>query len=109
MKRTKDRPKATLDRPSDTTGRDGAIDFIAKVESSVVLNQRDDDRFTRIMGSAVIDLWSLCGGGRRWRPRWPRGRRLRWLRRQHEATHSGRRESWPSYIPGRPAVSQWPS
>jgi hypothetical protein len=57
MKRTKDRTKATLDQPSDATGRDGAIDFIAKVESSAILNQRDDDRFTRVMGSAVIDLW----------------------------------------------------
>jgi hypothetical protein len=43
MKRTKDRTKATLDRTSDTTGRDGAIDLIAKVESSVILDQRDDD------------------------------------------------------------------
>jgi hypothetical protein len=57
MKRTKDRTKATLDRTSDATGRDGAIDLIAKVESSVILDQRDDDRFTCVMGSAVIDLW----------------------------------------------------
>jgi hypothetical protein len=57
MKRTKDQTKATLERPSDTTGRDGAIDLIAKVESSAILNQSDDDRFTRVMGSAVIDLW----------------------------------------------------
>jgi hypothetical protein len=58
MKRTKHPTKATLDRTPDTTGRDGAIDFVAKVESSepVILNQRDD-RFTRVMGSAVIDLW----------------------------------------------------
>jgi hypothetical protein len=27
------------------------------VESSVILDQRDDDRFTRVIGSAVIDLW----------------------------------------------------
>ena len=26
---------------------------------------------------------ALCGGGRRWRLRWPRGRWLRWSRRQH--------------------------
>ena len=58
MKRTKRPTKATLDRTPDTTGRDGAMDFVAKVESSkpVILNQRDD-RFTRVMGSAVIDLW----------------------------------------------------
>ena len=58
MKRTKHPTKATLDRPPDTTGRDGAIDFVVKVESSepAILNQRDD-RFTRVMGSAVIDLW----------------------------------------------------
>ncbi len=31
----------------------------------------------------------LCGGGRRWRLRWPRGRRLRRPWRQHGATHSG--------------------
>jgi hypothetical protein len=57
MKRTKGQTKATLERPSDTTGRDGAIDLIAKVESSVILKQGDDDRFTSVMGSAVIDLW----------------------------------------------------
>jgi len=52
MKRTKHPTKATLDRTPDTTGRDGAIDFVAKVEPSkpVMLNQRDD-RFTRVMGS----------------------------------------------------------
>jgi hypothetical protein len=33
--------------------------------------------------------WALCGGGRRWRLWWPWGRRLRWLWRQHGATHSG--------------------
>src|SRR5262249_26768822 len=26
---------------------------------------------------------ALCGGGRRWRLRWPRGRRLSWSRRQY--------------------------
>jgi hypothetical protein len=26
---------------------------------------------------------ALCGGGRWWRLRWPRGRRLRWPQRQH--------------------------
>ncbi len=31
----------------------------------------------------------LCGGGRRWRLRWPRGRRLWRPWRQHGATHSG--------------------
>ena len=30
----------------------------------------------------------LCGGGRRWRLRWPRGRRLRRPWRQHGAAHS---------------------
>jgi hypothetical protein len=56
MKRTKHPTKATLDPTPDTTGRDGAI--VAKVGSSepVILNRRDD-RFTRVMGSAVIDLW----------------------------------------------------
>jgi hypothetical protein len=50
MKRTKHPTKATLDRTPDTTGRDGAIDFVAKVGSSepVILNRRDD-RFTRVM------------------------------------------------------------
>ncbi len=31
----------------------------------------------------------LCGGGRRWRLRWPRGRRPRWPWRHHGVTHSG--------------------
>jgi hypothetical protein len=31
----------------------------------------------------------VCGGGRRWRLRWPRGRGLRRPWRQHGATHSG--------------------
>ena len=58
MKRTKHPTKATLDRTPDTTGRDGAIDFVVKVESSdpAMPNQRED-RFARVMGSAVIDLW----------------------------------------------------
>src|SRR2546426_8547161 len=30
----------------------------------------------------------LCGGGRRWRLRWPRGGRLRWLWRPHATTPS---------------------
>ena len=37
---------------------------------------------------------ALCGGGRRWRLRWPRGRRLGWLWRQHG------RQPIPGY--GRP-------
>jgi len=44
MKRTKHPTKATLDRTPDTTGRDGAIDFVVKVESSepAMPNQRED-------------------------------------------------------------------
>ncbi len=57
MARSKDPPKATLDRVPDPTGRDGAIDFVAKAESSDRLNQ-SDDRFSQVMGSAVIDLWA---------------------------------------------------
>jgi hypothetical protein len=30
-----------------------------------------------------VSACALCGGGRRWRLRWPRGQRLRWPRRQH--------------------------
>jgi hypothetical protein len=41
-----DTPKATLDQAPKTTGRDGAIDFAAKVEAShgerVVLNDGED-------------------------------------------------------------------
>jgi len=50
MKRTKHPTKATLDRTPDTTGRDGAIDFVVKVESSepAMPNQRED-RFARVM------------------------------------------------------------
>ena len=57
MNPSKDPPRATLDRVPDPTGRDGAIDFVAKSESSDRLNQ-GDDRFSGVMGSAVIDLWS---------------------------------------------------
>ena len=34
--------------------------------------------------SAQLKCTALCGGGRRWRLRWPRGRRLWWLGRRHE-------------------------
>ena len=59
MNRPRETTKATLDRTPDTTGRDGAIDLVAKVESSktAVLN-RSDDRFARVLGWAVIDLWA---------------------------------------------------
>jgi hypothetical protein len=35
----------------------------------------------------------LCGGRRRWRLRWPWGRRLWWPRRQHRAIHL---RLWPA-------------
>jgi hypothetical protein len=57
MTRTKETTKATLDRTPDSTGRDGAIDFVAKVESSEPVLNQSGDRFARIMGSAAIDLW----------------------------------------------------
>jgi hypothetical protein len=53
--------------------------------------------------ASACPLW---GGRRRWRLRWPRGRRLRWPRRQHGATHSRlwpprrRRETRRSYTYG---------
>jgi hypothetical protein len=53
--------KATLAGSSTTTGRDGAIDFAAKasaVESSEIVNANQGaERFARIMGVAVIELW----------------------------------------------------
>ncbi len=60
MNDPKDAAKATLDDPTATTGRDGAIDFAAKaaaLEASepAVLDQ--SDRFARVIGSAAISLW----------------------------------------------------
>ena len=55
-----ERSKATLAGSSDTTGRDGAIDFAAKttaVESSEIANQ-SIERFAGALGAAVIELWS---------------------------------------------------
>jgi hypothetical protein len=57
MKGSNDPSKATLDRIPDPTGRDGAIDFAAKRAPSEQVDL-SDDRFFRIMGSAIIDLWS---------------------------------------------------
>jgi hypothetical protein len=49
--------RGMLDTHYSGTANRGNQILIAKVESSAILNQRDDDRFTRVMGSAVIDLW----------------------------------------------------
>src|SRR5262245_51967895 len=49
----------------------------------------DRQRWSRLEGPRGYGLASrastcpLCGGGRWWRLRWPRGRRLRWPRLQH--------------------------
>ncbi len=58
MKTTKDASKATLDRSPDPTGRDGAVDFAAKVEGFNPSEIEDLDRFTQVMGAAIIALWS---------------------------------------------------
>jgi hypothetical protein len=61
MKPTKDTSKATLDRPPDSTGRDGAIDFAAKAEGlspSAAEVSEQTGRFAEVMGTAIIDLWS---------------------------------------------------
>jgi hypothetical protein len=43
-----------------------------------------DDAGKKMLGG----FCGVCGRGRRWRLRWPRGRRLRWPWGQHGATHS---------------------
>jgi ABC transporter substrate binding protein len=40
----------------------------------------------RVLLRSRTSACALCGRGRRWRPRWPRGWRFRRLRRQHRAT-----------------------
>jgi len=42
----------------------------------------------RVLLRSRASACALCGGGRRGRLRWPRGRRLRWPWGQHGATHS---------------------
>src|SRR6516164_392671 len=50
---------------------------------------KNRQRWPRLEGPRGYGLASpastcpLCGGGRRWRLRWPRGRRLRWPRLPH--------------------------
>jgi hypothetical protein len=55
------RSKATFDGISSTTGRDGAMDFAVKssaVQSSEIANANQSaERFARILGAAVIELW----------------------------------------------------
>jgi hypothetical protein len=56
----KDTGKATLDRPAAVTGRDGAIDLAAKtnvLNSSEALTAGENERFSQVMGAAVIALW----------------------------------------------------
>jgi hypothetical protein len=55
-----DAAKATLDQPAPMTGRDGAIDLAAKAsapDSSEALAAVENERFSRVMGAAVIALW----------------------------------------------------
>jgi hypothetical protein len=62
MNQPADKPKATLDYTPDTTGRDGAIDFAAKVEMShterVVLD-RDEDFIVHIGGPIELTAMGL--------------------------------------------------
>ncbi|HEY4856185.1 MAG TPA: hypothetical protein VIH98_05845 [Xanthobacteraceae bacterium] len=60
MKEPKDAGKATLDSPTLMTGRDGAIDLAAKtnaLDSSQAHAAEQNERFSRVMGAAVIALW----------------------------------------------------
>jgi hypothetical protein len=61
MESSKERPKATLDHAPDTTGRNGAIDFVAKLEAFDPSEAEVSDstrRFTYVMGTAVVALWA---------------------------------------------------
>ena len=52
--------KATLDRPAPMTGRDGAIDLAAQtgaLDSSRMMVSDENERFSRVMGAAVVALW----------------------------------------------------
>jgi len=52
---------ATADQPLDLTGRDGAIDFVARDTALHVLDDQDyraDDRYVRLLGTAIVQLWS---------------------------------------------------
>jgi hypothetical protein len=59
MKPTRD--AAIADRPLDLTGRDGAIDFAARDFAAPTSDGHASDqteRFARLLGTAVIDIWS---------------------------------------------------
>ena len=58
MNDPKDPGRATLDRPAPPTGRDGAIDLAARTDGpSEVLAAEQNERFSRVMGAAVVALW----------------------------------------------------
>ena len=60
MKDPKDAGRATLDRPAPMTGRDGAIDLAANtnaLDSSEAAAAEQNERFSRVMGAAVVALW----------------------------------------------------
>jgi hypothetical protein len=60
VKDPKDGGRATLDGPTPMTGRDGAIDLAAKtnaLDSSEAAAAEQNERFSRVMGAAVVALW----------------------------------------------------
>jgi len=60
VKDPKDAGRATLDGSTPMTGRDGAIDLAAKtsaLDSSEAAAAEQNERFSRVMGTAVVALW----------------------------------------------------
>ena len=54
MTQPDDPPKATLKRPPDATGRDGAMDFAARGAPLDL----SEERFCLVLGEAALSLWS---------------------------------------------------
>src|ERR1700731_2002620 len=58
MNKSRDSSKEMPGSSSAMTGRDGAVDFVAKASAAAVSEQEQTDRFCRILGSAALALWA---------------------------------------------------
>src|ERR1700722_92210 len=58
MNKSRDSSKEMPDSSSAMTGRDGAVDFVAKASAAAVSEQEQTDRFCLILGSAALALWA---------------------------------------------------
>src|ERR1700716_3958786 len=58
MSKSRDSSKEMPGSSSAMTGRDGAVDFVAKASAAAVSEQEQTDRFCRILGSAALALWA---------------------------------------------------